>query len=663
MVHLSSSNLPGLIFVGGKGGVGKTTCAAALAMGISSSGQGKRVLLASTDPAHSLGDSLDMEMDETMQPVPYSNSLAVWQIPARAVMNDFVRTHKTELRDLALRGTIFDQDDIERFFELSLPGIDEMAGVLELSRLVREKAYDHVVVDTAPTGHTLRLLMLPAEMRRWVKLLDLMQEKHRYISKRLTGIYRPDSADRFLSSLERDVVHLRNVLSSRGRGLFIPVLIPESMAIEETQELLQSLTALHVEVDALVVNRVPADRDCRLCKARSAGASAQLDVIRRTFAGHELIEVPLFATEVKGRRKLKHVSKALLGKERTSPSSAGVVELTLPRVEVPAPTNGHGLDRLLDKDLQFVIFGGKGGVGKTTTSVAFALTCAEKRPDKNILLFSTDPAHSLSDSLDMEIGDALTQISPNLFAMETNAARLLKRFKEQYREAVSRLFRSLLPRGTDLAFDRKVMENLADLAPPGLDEVMALAEVKDYVVSQSPQAFDLLVLDMAPSGHLLAFLKTPEIGREWCKTVLRLLLKYKNVLAFDEMAEDVLQLTRDLRLIMELLADNRKTQFVAVAIPEAMSVEETIRLLKGVEDCGIECGHLVVNMISDPSTCPFCEERRLQQWGYLQQLSSRCNGAVPCYVPLFESEIHGEESLRRFARTLFKTAEGGAEWS
>jgi len=168
MAHLSGSNLPGLVLVGGKGGVGKTTCAAALALGVSSSGQGKEVLLVSTDPAHSLGDSLNIELAETKQPVPYSDSLAVWQLPARTMMDDFVRAHKTEIRDLALRGTIFDHEDVEQFFELSLPGIDEVAGVLELSRLLGEEAYDLIVVDTAPTGHTMWLLTMPAEMRRWV---------------------------------------------------------------------------------------------------------------------------------------------------------------------------------------------------------------------------------------------------------------------------------------------------------------------------------------------------------------------------------------------------------------------------------------------------------------------------------------------------------------
>jgi len=153
-------------FFGGKGGVGKTTCAAAAATLAAS--EGANVLVVSTDPAHSLGDALGTKLGAAPARIVLhgSRSGELWaaQLDADRALHRWMREHEDAFKTIAERGTYLDDEDVERLFALSLPGVDELVGLLELARLARSARsgdYDHVVVDTAPTGHTLRLLEIP----------------------------------------------------------------------------------------------------------------------------------------------------------------------------------------------------------------------------------------------------------------------------------------------------------------------------------------------------------------------------------------------------------------------------------------------------------------------------------------------------------------------
>src|SRR6202521_1154316 len=145
-------------FYAGKGGVGKTTCAAAAALALSR--KGTRTLLVSTDPAHSLGDALGKRLSAAPRLV--RGSLYAAELDADRALGRWLRTRERIFRSIASRGTYFDDEDIDALFRLSLPGVDELVGLVELRRLAR--GFDEVVVDTAPTGHTLRLLAMPTTL-------------------------------------------------------------------------------------------------------------------------------------------------------------------------------------------------------------------------------------------------------------------------------------------------------------------------------------------------------------------------------------------------------------------------------------------------------------------------------------------------------------------
>ena len=142
-----------LLLFGGKGGVGKTTCATATALTLAHRWPESPYLLVSTDPAHSLGDAV---AGSALPP-----NLALVELDAKDRLAAFRSAHGGTLKDIAARGTFLDGDDISQLLDLSLPGLDELVAFLDVFRWIEEDRYACVVVDTAPWGHTLRLLEMP----------------------------------------------------------------------------------------------------------------------------------------------------------------------------------------------------------------------------------------------------------------------------------------------------------------------------------------------------------------------------------------------------------------------------------------------------------------------------------------------------------------------
>ncbi|HEV7893948.1 MAG TPA: ArsA family ATPase, partial [Pyrinomonadaceae bacterium] len=231
------------VFFGGKGGVGKTTAAASAALALlDSASAGASILLFSTDPAHSLSDSLGVEVgDRTFEVARKGRSadaprLFAREMDAARALEEFKTKHRAVLAEIADRGTILDEADINDLLDLSLPGMDEVMALFELSEVERSGTYARVVVDTAPSGHTSRMLRLPAVFSRWVGALDVMSEKHRYmVSHFVRGrAARADEVDLFLRDLSERIEAVRSMLFDPARASFVLVTIPEAMAFEES---------------------------------------------------------------------------------------------------------------------------------------------------------------------------------------------------------------------------------------------------------------------------------------------------------------------------------------------------------------------------------------------------------------------------------------------
>jgi len=641
-----------LLLFGGKGGVGKTTAAAATALYWAGRGPERNILVVSTDPAHSLSDSFDQPIGDELRPIAGVPNLFALEMDAGRRLGDFKRQHGEVLKTIADRGTYFEQEDIAAFFDLSLPGLDELMAVIEVADIVREGRYDLVILDTAPTGHTLRLLALPQLMEDWIRVLDLMLEKHRYMVATFRGRYRPDETDAFLAHLSADLGRLRALLSDANSTEFVPVTIPEAMSIEETARLLEGLESYRLRVRTVVVNRVVTQRECPYCQARRKGQERHLEEIKGRFSAWDLVQVPLLPQEVRGQEALERYTQAMLDHEPPPlpPHS---------RPPFPSPNLGKGDGRLREElalgQQQLILFGGKGGVGKTTVAAATAIHLAGGNEGKKILLFSTDPAHSLSDSLDQPIGNRLTPVTgvEGLFALEMESAELLEELKQEYVAEINEVFDAFLGRALDAPFDRPVMEELISLTPPGLDELMALMKIMDFM---QEGAFDFYVLDLAPTGHALRFLEMPGLMRQWFITFFRLLLKYQGVVRLTRVAALLRDKSKQLRRVEQLLPNAERCQFIAVTVPEAMAVLETGRFLHRLADLSIACRWVVVNMVVPPTECAFCATMRDEQQQYMEQLGALAPGLIQ--VPLFPHEIKSIAGLDKIARAIYGDSNG-----
>jgi arsenite-transporting ATPase len=271
----------------------------------------------------------------------------------------------------------------------------------------------------------------------------------------------------------------------------------------------------------------------------------------------------------------------------------------------------------LEKQIKRItIFGGKGGVGKTTAAAAYALAAARAEPKRKLLIFSTDPAHSLSDSFAERIGELKKGVAgnKNLDAMEIDPGKWFEELKQRYRAWTDDLFASISGRsGMEIQFDREAMRELVELTPPGVDEIAALGTISDLL---DENRYDSIILDTAPTGHLIRFLELPEVALSWIRTFMKLLLKYQNVVRATEVAEELVALSKSIKRVLALLTDREMCEFVGVAIPERMSLEETVDLAKSLQTLKVPLRKLLINGVVSADAakqCRFCRARRKGQ--------------------------------------------------
>ncbi len=622
-------NSPRFTFFGGKGGVGKTTCAAAAA--VRAAALGARVLVVSTDPAHSLSDALDLELDAEPRPVRAiarmatvrGGALFAVELDSDRALTRWLRERDEAIRTIANRGTYLDEEDIDRFLSLSFPGVDELVGLVELLRLSRTRPFDDVVVDTAPTGHTLRLLEMPDTLKRLAQVLDDMHAKHRFLAASLGGAWRPDFADEAIAEIDQEASTLREML--RSRASFTWVTLPEELSVREAEDGVRGVHELGVDVGVIVVNRVwsAPERDCALCSPRAAAEHEWRKRIEESFGERTILEVPARTTEPRGAAALLDVASCVRHLDVAAPRATRRTRRA-PQLDVaanarpsPAATNA------IAPSIRLALFGGKGGVGKTTVAAASAIEIAESRPGARVLLLSTDPAHSLGDALDVDVSDETRAVRPNLDVRELDAARAWQVERERYRAAIDELFASIFTGRMDATFDRAVLEDLLDLAPPGIDELLALVALLDALVDAAPKTavdvalgsdaraperrYDVVVVDTAPTGHTLRLLALPESALEWVHALMSIILKYRSVVGLGELASDLTQLARRLRALAALLKDPARCAFVIVTRAAALPRLETERLARELRRLGVPLAAVVANAVTEPG-CTRCNE-------------------------------------------------------
>ena len=317
---------------------------------------------------------------------------------------------------------------------------------------------------------------------------------------------------------------------------------------------------------------------------------------------------------------------------------------------------------------RLLLFGGKGGVGKTTTSCATAVWLADA--GLKVLLVSSDPAHSTSDSLGVTLGPQPVEVEgvPGLFGLEMDPEAKLSNLLPRVGEAVNNMGGSGMGGfgGLGMMLDPSAKEELsemksdiktADMILPGLDEALAFDELLKHMENPT---WDVVVFDTAPTGHTLRFLSLPELIEAWSGRLLRLMRVSGGLRSMlfgrkesDAMKEELERFRRRVLHVRRVLSDPATSSFTLVTIPERMGVNETLRAYESLIEYKLPIGGCLVNRITPEFDHPFLQTRREQELTLILELDSALENVNVGRLELADTEIVGVNALRTIGETLY----------
>mmetsp|Transcript_6504 Transcript_6504/g.13027 ORF Transcript_6504/g.13027 Transcript_6504/m.13027 type:complete len:678 (-) Transcript_6504:1475-3508(-) len=648
------------IFVGGKGGVGKTTTSCSVAVALAESG--RNTLVISTDPAHNLSDTFGQKFSKEPSAVRGMRRLACMEIEPPKNMGNI----PPELQNALGAEVAQSFASMTELMDM-IPGIDEAISFGALMEAVQRMDYDVIVFDTAPTGHTMRLLSFPSLLEKALGRLRELHSQYGGMLGAVSSMLGPNSAnggsDDLVASIGGRLEELEDIVRKvierfrdSTKTTFVCVCIPEFLSVFETERLVQQLSKFSIDTHNVVVNQLidldqcqdPVEQE-RLFEARVAIQQRYLQQIEELYGeDFHVTKLPILSSEVRGRTMLGEFAQRILGE---IPVDFGPSALAVESEYEPSLRN------IIDQGtLKWIFVGGKGGVGKTTTSSAIAVAAAADRAKRNqrVLIVSTDPAHNLSDAFGQKIssGGQPTKLNgfDNLFALEvdpTSGAQSI---------LAGVLPPEILPPGT--------IEDISS-SIPGIDEAVSFAQIMKLVRTMD---FALVIFDTAPTGHTLRLLQFPTLLGKGLEKLTELRDRMGPLLQAiagpeDPTAEVTLssaaakldELKAGLEEVTAVLRDSDRTTFVCVAIAEFLSVYETERLIQELATLEIDARNVVVNQLMPPrekDKIGLLRARASMQATYLAQIADLYPSDTfhVTRVPLLPREVRGIDHLKDFAR-------------
>jgi arsenite-transporting ATPase len=597
------------LFFSGKGGVGKTTMAATTA--VYNAMRGKKTLIISTDPASNLGDIFETRIGHTITPI----------IPNLSAMDIDPDAATEEYREKVIgpmRGVM--PDDIMKVLEEQFRSActTEIAAFDRFTDFLVNKEFDLVVFDTAPTGHTIRLLELPVD---WSKHIEESAK-----GSGQTCIGPVSSIQGAKEKYDRAIAAMRE----GSRTTFYLVLKPEKTSLAETLRARDELNKLGIRNFRVIVNGIYPDDE--IIHSRYANLSAvqsrYLGMIEKALP-YPSNKVGLQSGEIKGLRAIKDFAGVVFEGKKTAVTGSFPQPGTFDQF-----ADGDALTHIIQKkhDTRIVIITGKGGVGKTVTACAVAAHLAGNR--QKTLLVTTDPAAHIGHVLDEPIGDTIGQTKslPYLSAARIDQKKSVETYKKKIIDDAVRSGYS----------DDMLIALKEELESPCTEE-MAVFEEFAGVVENSD--FDYIVFDTAPTGHTLRLLELPyDYARQ-----VELMVQIKKEGGASDKAQ------KKLKSLLGKLKDPGTSAFMLVFYPEYTPIHEAKRTLDDLSLAGIGVQAVIANNVLEngDKNSDFFHRRAEMQQHYLE-IAKKLFQLPVFKIPMFDDEIIGLPRLKQVAEALFQ---------
>ncbi|KLU62532.1 arsenical pump-driving ATPase [Peptococcaceae bacterium CEB3] len=586
--------MPKYLFFSGKGGVGKTSMACTTAVYYAD--QGKKTLIVTTDPASNLADVFEQEIGHKITPITGMSNLFAMEIDPDRATEEYKERSLAPLRDL------FDADILKVADEqLSGPCTVEMASFDKFIDLLGTDDYEVIIFDTAPTGHTLRLLELPVD---WSRHIEASAQGSGQTCMGPVSLIQE-------SKLKYDEAIAK--LRDSGQTEFLFVMQPAQVSLTETERSVAELAEMGIKTTTVIVNGLIPETEAvnQYFHARYEAQQHYLELAHQAFPNVELKTMELFPAELKGLARFRASGRRLFG----STSQAFLPDLLFPAL---------GKQKM-------IFFAGKGGVGKTTLACLTAVYTAVM--GYKTLLLTTDPAAHTGQILDVPVTDTISQVEglTNLYAVKIDQ----KTVTEEYKEAILSEARTKYEQDTVAAMAE-------ELDSPCTEEMAAFQKFIDHTLNSE---FDITVFDTAPTGHTLRLLELP---MDWSSQI-----EFKAGAGTGVSAGERAQQAR-FQAAIERLRDPELTTFAFVMYPEKTPIIEAYRAGQELAGIGIKTNLAVANQLipAEAATTPFFRSRREMQLGYLEEIRERFPQAYLLEMPLAVKDVQGRHFLWEMARQV-----------
>ncbi|MFJ5762211.1 arsenical pump-driving ATPase [Neobacillus sp. NPDC093182] len=572
------------LFFTGKGGVGKTSTACAAAVTLAD--EDKKVLLVSTDPASNLQDVLEVDLTNTPKAIPNVHNLYACNLDpeeaARVYRDKIIGPYRGKLPEAIVANM---EEQLSGACTVEIAAFDEFTNLLADPSVV--EAYEHIIFDTAPTGHTLRLLQLPAA---WSGFLEENTHGASCLGP-ISGL----SEKKQMYSITMDA------LSDTRKTTLILVARPDKSSLHEANRASLELKEIGISNQALIINGLLQSHlpDDKISSSIYQGQRTAIKQMPKELKQVVTYSLPLVSYSLTGVENLRY-----LFKQYTMPAAQSEIQGKL----ISLPGLNEVINNFSDNNTRVIFTMGKGGVGKTTIASAIAVGLVEK--GHRVHLTTTDPAAHLEFVFQKsELDDKLTisRINP-IEVVETYKAEVLSKVSDELDEEA-------------VAYIQE------DLNSPCTEEIAVFRAFAE-VVAQSQN--EIVVIDTAPTGHTLLLLDAAQ--------------SFHN-----ELARSTGEVPESVKLLLPRLRNPKETGVVIVTLAEATPVLEASRLQADLKRADILPKWWVINqsLYAAETRDPILKGRALAEENWIHKVTQEL--AEQCAIVPFMSEQHkGYEQLKNF---------------